>query len=595
MHRPWVVGAAFALCLVVLVGAASWITSVTLELEQDEAAQRVRANNEENIRLALWRMDSSVGALIAQESARPYFVYSAFYAAQGAYTRMFAALEPGEVQVASPLLAVDLPHVLLHYQVDDGGRVTSPQVPDRADAAAGLVDAPRLELARRRLLTLRQLVQVEKLRAKFPPTADLIELEPLASANTEVEQEFPQQQNGMYQQSQRKSSMEWRARAMNVKSFYLNSQAPQMPQVVPARAVKAAAVAEGPVGPVWMGGELLLARGVSVGGRRYVQGCWINWPRLRDDLLKAVADIAPNAKLEPLPHADEPRKVDPNEPTRRLAAIPAMLVPGRFEAEYVPLPSRLPLIAAWGSVVLAALSVGALLLGVVSLSERRATFVSAVTHELRTPLTTFRLYTDLLAGGMVKDETKKAEYLETLKREAERLGHLVENVLAYARLERGRSGRRLEPIVLKDAIERCRPRLEERAKGAAFALELDLGPKVAGLTVTTDPAALDQILFNLVDNACKYGAGAEKRITLAGARVGNDVILSVRDRGPGISRREARALFVPFSRSAQEAAGSAPGVGLGLALSRQLARQLGGDLRLEDAQPGARFVLSLPV
>ena len=63
--------------------------------------------------------------------------------------------------------------------------------------------------------------------------------------------------------------------------------------------------------------------------------------------------------------------------------------------------------------LLAALAVGALLLGVVRLSERRASFVSAVTHELRTPLTTFRMYAEMLAEGMVPDEKQKKEYLSS--------------------------------------------------------------------------------------------------------------------------------------------------------------------------------------
>ena len=73
------------------------------------------------------------------------------------------------------------------------------------------------------------------------------------------------------------------------------------------------------------------------------------------------------------------------------------------------------------------------------------------------------------------------------------------------------------------------------------------------------------------------------------------LLLRVRDHGPGISSKEARRLFRPFSKSAQQAAHSAPGVGLGLALSRRLARSLGGDLRLEKAiGEGTCFVLSLP-
>jgi signal transduction histidine kinase len=336
----------------------------------------------------------------------------------------------------------------------------------------------------------------------------------------------------------------------------------------------------------------LLARGVSLGGRRYVQGCWLDWNALRRDLVAAVRDLLPGAALEPLASGATPGA------TRVLASIPAQLVPGPVP----PPPSAgdsplaLSLLAAWVSVAVAALAVGVLLLGVLSLSERRAAFVSAVTHELRTPLTTFRLYTDLLADDMVRDPEKKKAYLLTLRREAERLGHLVENVLAYARLERGARGRRLDPVGLGELIERCRPRLDERATAAGFQLAIALPAGADRRVLGTDAAAVEQILFNLVDNACKYAVGAtDRRLTMQVAAGARETTISLADRGPGIPRREARRLFVPFSRSAEQASGSAPGVGLGLALSRQLARQLGGDLFLDAAGgPGALFVLTLP-
>jgi signal transduction histidine kinase len=115
------------------------------------------------------------------------------------------------------------------------------------------------------------------------------------------------------------------------------------------------------------------------------------------------------------------------------------------------------------------------------------------------------------------------------------------------------------------------------------------------VTVMTDVAAAEQILFNLVDNACKYAADAEdRRIHLQASSSGQFVGLSVRDHGPGVLPVDRRRLFRPFSKSARDAAGSAPGVGLGLALSRRLARSLRGDLYLDrDVAGGACFVLTM--
>ena len=123
--------------------------------------------------------------------------------------------------------------------------------------------------------------------------------------------------------------------------------------------------------------------------------------------------------------------------------------------------------------VLAALARGAGVAWRVSLSERRAAFVSAVTHELRTPLTTFRMYAEMLSEDMVPDETARRGYLQTLRVEAERLTHLVANVLAYARLERGALTGRIERITVERLLEVATHRLSERAAQAGFTIEVD--------------------------------------------------------------------------------------------------------------------------
>src|ERR1043165_39773 len=113
----------------------------------------------------------------------------------------------------------------------------------------------------------------------------------------------------------------------------------------------------------------------------------------------------------------------------------------------------MPLMAAWACIELTIVATAVTLRGIVSLSERRGAFVSAVTHELRTPLTTFKMYSEMLASDMVRDAQKRRQYLETLCSEANRLSHLVENVLAYARLERGSARGRVETVMLVNLIQ----------------------------------------------------------------------------------------------------------------------------------------------
>jgi signal transduction histidine kinase len=211
------------------------------------------------------------------------------------------------------------------------------------------------------------------------------------------------------------------------------------------------------------------------------------------------------------------------------------------------------------------------------------------------------MYAEMLAGGMVPQAERRQQYLETLRVEADRLSHLVENVLQYARLERGRtsggrSHRQREKLLIETLIERCQTRLADRADQSGMKLALELSDAARNATVDTDCAAVEQILFNLVDNACKYAAAAaDKRIHLSVDVMGKKIALTVRDHGQGISAAGKRRLFRPFSKSVHEAACTAPGVGLGLALSRRLAHDLGGQLELHSpGDAGAAFVLTLP-
>jgi signal transduction histidine kinase len=343
---------------------------------------------------------------------------------------------------------------------------------------------------------------------------------------------------------------------------------------------------------------LLLVRRVSISGADYAQGCWLNWNELRPWLLDTVSDLLPAASLEPV---DAATPAGGGE--RRLAGLPIRLVASPAGAITEPRSPQvwMPLVVAWSCVLLAALAVGVVLFGTVALSERRAAFVSAVTHELRTPLTTFRIYTEMLAGGMVHNTEKRQGYLATLHTEALRLGHLVENVLAYARLERNRAPICRERISLPDFLARVAERFKERAEQAGMELAVEAaavyrsdGSAPTSHALLVDAQALEQILFNLIDNACKYAqASTDRRIHLRVSQVARAIEFQVRDHGHGLGPAERRRLFRPFHKSAREAADTAPGVGLGLALSRRLAHAIGGELRLAPCDDGACFRLTL--
>jgi len=637
---PKAVGLAFALCLAVALAATSWISWTALQLERTEAEAWEKAETEERVRLALWRMDSSLAPLLTQEVARSGMVYRAFYSADRAYGKTFQNIPKGEVLVPSPLLSFRPPHIRVHFQVDPDGTITSPQAPtgDMRDVAEARGHATNAEItaATEWLGKLRELVDRERLVAALP--ADVSGLGwTLAGDHDDTEEPSQQPVLGPQAAASRSSAGSLRKRLAAVQSNVYNSvyQADEQAWVGSRRGgpgqrvedsqsarnsaelmqrvmncdvgnfsgwlcpdvggvpVLGTGMPSTTMQPLWIGGELLLARRVVLDGGDVVQGCWLDWTSLESTMLAAIEDLLPDAELQRV------TDISGADGERQLAVLPVSLVPGSVPAD--SLEARSPVLfslgVAWICVVLAACAIGLLLLGAMALSERRRGFVSAVTHEMRTPLTTFRLYTEMLSEGMVRDEGKRSAYLERMRTEADRLGHLVENVLAYAGLESGRTQRQVERTVAAEVVARVRDRLGDRAGQSEMELVVAVDDEAARSILELDLSAVEQILLNLVDNACKYAAGAnDRRVHLDATRVAGSLRLTVRDHGPGISSAGARRLFRPFSKSVDEAARSAPGVGLGLALSRRFAREMGGDLHLDESvTDGAAFVLRLPV
>ena len=334
---------------------------------------------------------------------------------------------------------------------------------------------------------------------------------------------------------------------------------------------------------------------------RFEQTLRVDWGTLAPVLLAEVDDLFVDASLAPLEGdgAGEGASADASADGARLVGLPARLVATpspRVRGEDGELLATT--ISTW----VLALFAFAAATWAFRASQRDATrqrhFTSAVTHELRTPLTTFRMYSEMLARDMVPPE-RRAEYLAALEEESRRLGALVENVLAHARLEEGRGKTRREDVELAALVERGESALARRCVEAGTRLAVELGDAGAA-RVRTDPEAVLLILSNLVDNACKYGAppgghrpDAPVRIT---ARTDErSVMLTVRDEGPGIPRESARAIFRPFDRAGRDESDPAPGVGLGLALARNLARAVDGELTLvDDGGTGAAFALRLP-
>ena len=407
MTRPLHIWSFFALCLAVLLAAMGWVsfTAVRLDRAQQETAQQ--AEIEERVRLALWRMDSALGALVVEENARPYYAYQAFHATERAYTKGYTAIKQGDVLQPSPLLTYLPTNVLLHFQFTADGTLTSPQVPlgnERALAESSYTSRAKIDVAAARLGELQSLLNqragpdgysiagslgrwVDSSASTRPAAESLKNRDllfntcsteftnlssPLALAQFPVDLPPLNPSRQVAQSQLSRNSAEWNARNNVVQKQSLQSDAQAAQAIAPA----SFNLSEGPFKATWIGPALVLARRVSVEGRPLIQGCWLDWENLRASLQASVGDLFPAGDLTPV------AALNGDKDTRRLAALPARLVTGPVALEPLPFwsPLRISLLVAWSCVLLAALAVALLLNGAVSLSERRGAFVSAVTR-----------------------------------------------------------------------------------------------------------------------------------------------------------------------------------------------------------------------
>jgi len=245
--------------------------------------------------------------------------------------------------------------------------------------------------------------------------------------------------------------------------------------------------------------------------------------------------------------------------------------------------------------------VGLVLVWLAVLTERRASrmksdFIANVSHELKTPLSLIRMFGEMVATGRHKGEEAAREYGGIITRESERLSHLIDNVLDFARLERGKASYHFAEGNLADVVERaldvCRYRLEREKMKLSVEIE-------AGLpAVRMDENEMTLVVLNLVDNAIKHAADGGK-VEVSLARAPGFVTLAVRDFGSGISRVEQARIFERFYRAQSTRERNVRGSGIGLALVKHIAEAHGGRVTVRSpvpgsTDPGAMFTVFIP-
>ncbi len=228
------------------------------------------------------------------------------------------------------------------------------------------------------------------------------------------------------------------------------------------------------------------------------------------------------------------------------------------------------------------------------LAALKGDFVANVSHELKTPLSLVRMFSELLASDRVRDDAKRKEYLSIILAESERLSGLIENVLDFARLEKGKAAYQFVMGSLADVVTRayevCRFRAEREGMEVSLRVQPELPPTLI------DERALELALINVMDNAVKYAKDGKRVDIQLATRTGRAIEIRVTDYGPGIPPEDHRRVFDRFVRGQSARDRRVRGSGIGLALVKHIAQSHGGDVWVESEEgKGCTFVITIPV
>jgi two-component system phosphate regulon sensor histidine kinase PhoR len=267
-----------------------------------------------------------------------------------------------------------------------------------------------------------------------------------------------------------------------------------------------------------------------------------------------------------------------NSRRRESAIVPALLGLKAFSVTAEPLPD--------GGVV----SVLHDISEIERTEKTRRDFIANVSHELRTPLTSIRGYAETLLDSEEPVNGNTREFLQIIRRNAERMGRLTEDLLVLARVESGEEKLDLQPYLPKRMLDESASALQENARAAGVELAIDQAPDIP---VMADAYAIQQVLANLISNALRY-AQSGKKIVLGAKEQRSHVEFFVRDAGPGIPSEHLPRIFERFYRVDKARSRETGGTGLGLAIVKHIVLNHGGTVRVESAiGHGSTFFFTL--
>ena len=220
----------------------------------------------------------------------------------------------------------------------------------------------------------------------------------------------------------------------------------------------------------------------------------------------------------------------------------------------------------------------------------RRDFIANVSHELRTPLTSLLGYTETLFDESPDPKTR--EFLDIIRRNAQRMSRLTEDLLTLARVESGEDPLEQAPVLAHELLRDAQVSFNEVAKGRGISIEIAKSPEVQ---VFADRDAVHQVFANLIDNALKYAPGHKNILVGAEPTQQGDVEFYVRDFGPGIPSEHLPRLFERFYRVDKGRSREAGGTGLGLAIVKHIVLNHGGEAGVtSELGHGSTFWFRLP-
>jgi two-component system phosphate regulon sensor histidine kinase PhoR len=223
--------------------------------------------------------------------------------------------------------------------------------------------------------------------------------------------------------------------------------------------------------------------------------------------------------------------------------------------------------------------------------KTRRDFIANVSHELRTPLTSIRGYAETLLETESLNDGNTRDFLQIIRRNAERMSRLTEDLLVLARVESGEAKLDLQPQSAQQLVTESVSSMLETAKDSDIEIVVT---QVPDALVTADAYAIHQVFANLISNAIRYAAGG-KKIEVGGEDQPGTVEFFVRDFGPGIASEHVPRIFERFYRVDKARSRETGGTGLGLAIVKHIVLNHGGAVRVQSSLGhGSTFYFSLP-